>query len=316
MDILCSFDSITAKGPMGISSPNASRRSALRDPSLTPDEIQALHDGVFECREQVMCKRRLDRMKGAAAHEVREVLLQGGNGFASTVVEDFESGSFYTDDGITVCLSGSITKWDPSADHGVWDPVCDAHDAFLRNENPENDAERLLRLYHLLVDSMDRGTALARVISALGMLSGHFAFVIYDHGRGTVLAARDGNGTNPLYWGSTDTEVLLISNRLDLLEDCDPTATEFPAGCVFISQGGVEAYEPGEHGFLMGHTCPFPGKLFSYINPRHHVHGVPRITSKGVLNGMVYRVDSQPTLYGEEGEDMTAPPSVSPLVAH
>mmetsp|Transcript_4450 Transcript_4450/g.14423 ORF Transcript_4450/g.14423 Transcript_4450/m.14423 type:complete len:80 (-) Transcript_4450:82-321(-) len=76
------------------------------------------------------------------------------------------------------------------------------------------------------------------------------------------------------------------------------------------------APSPGEHGFLMGHTCPFPGKLFSYINPRHHVHGVPRITSKGVLNGMVYRVDSQPTLYGEEGEDMTAPPSVSPLVAH
>ena len=56
------------------------------------------------------------------------------------------------------------------------------------------------------------------------------AFVIYDGRNRRVLAARDKNGSQQLFWGSTVDGVLMFGSEISELSDCDPSATAFPAG--------------------------------------------------------------------------------------
>lgn len=44
---------------------------------------------------------------------------------------------------------------------------------------------------------------------------------------------RDREGACPLFWGCTETGQLLFSSHLEHLDSTNPTATAFPAGCLF-----------------------------------------------------------------------------------
>jgi asparagine synthetase B (glutamine-hydrolysing) len=61
-------------------------------------------------------------------------------------------------------------------------------------------------------------------------VQGRFSFVIYDEMAKRVFAGRDPEGSQPLFWGATDEGSLLFGSSLDDLEECNPTATMFPAG--------------------------------------------------------------------------------------
>ena len=70
------------------------------------------------------------------------------------------------------------------------------------------------------------------------------AFVIYDGRNRRVLAARDKNGSQQLFWGSTVDGCLMFGSEISELSECDPSATAFPAGkqrlklaCSFLCQG-------------------------------------------------------------------------------
>jgi hypothetical protein len=43
----------------------------------------------------------------------------------------------------------------------------------------------------------------------------------------------DREGVAPLFWGATGTGQLMFGSLLADLTECDPTATAFPAGCLF-----------------------------------------------------------------------------------
>lgn len=72
-------------------------------------------------------------------------------------------------------------------------------------------------------------------------LEGPFAYIIHDRGIGRVLAARDAEGEQPLFWGTSltpDGTLLLFGTDLLLLKDDCKDAAEFPSGAVFVSKPG------------------------------------------------------------------------------
>lgn len=77
-------------------------------------------------------------------------------------------------------------------------------------------------------------------------VQGTFAFVIWDAAQHRVFAARDAAGAQPLFWGATAEGQLLLGSDLADLEECDPTATMFPAGTLFASERHIVAYSPGD----------------------------------------------------------------------
>ncbi len=66
-----------------------------------------------------------------------------------------------------------------------------------------------------------------------------------------VLAARDPDGAQPLYWGATEEGRLMLGSELADLAACDPTATSFPAGTMFASEHTPLACSPGEKGWVI-----------------------------------------------------------------
>ena len=72
-----------------------------------------------------------------------------------------------------------------------------------------------------------------------GFLSGEFSVVVFDKLAGRVLAARDPNGAEPLFWGTADFgNALLFSTDAGLLAKQCADADAFPAGTVFCSKCG------------------------------------------------------------------------------
>ncbi|MEW5311854.1 MAG: hypothetical protein WDW38_003538 [Sanguina aurantia] len=138
-----------------------------------------------------------------------------------------------------------------------------------------------------------------KALACLAGIEGTFAFVIYDANQHRVLAGRDRNGTQPLFWGSTPDGQLLIGSSSGHLEGCSPTATLFPAGTLFASERHAAVYQPGEYGWVIDDD-ELPGQLLSFVkaDAQHWrlVKAIPRITSKGVMCGAVYRVASKPNV--------------------
>jgi hypothetical protein len=143
--------------------------------------------------------------------------------------------------------------------------------------------------------------------AALTRLRGAFAFVIHDAARNTVLAARDAAGGAPLFWAAAPDGALLLSTSLrsGLSEADAPSVTAFPPGCLFLAAGGAHPAQcPGPRGFTMpgaGRPCALPGALRSFTRPAAPVRAIPRISSRGVLCGAVFRVSSAGDMAGDTG---------------
>jgi asparagine synthase (glutamine-hydrolysing) len=88
----------------------------------------------------------------------------------------------------------------------------------------ESDCEVILYLYD------EFGTGF------LNMLSGIFAFVLYDKARGTYLIARDHIGIIPLYVGWDTAGNFYVASELKALADVCKTIEEFPPGHYYDGQ--------------------------------------------------------------------------------
>ena len=171
------------------------------------------------------------------------------------------------------------------------EPACPSRDV--------TTAEEVAALYASMAAPMDEEDDPAewqRRVTALTRTRGAFAFVLHDAARNAVLAARDAAGAAPLYWGAAADGALLFATAATApgLGACViPTATHFPAGCIFLATGGAHpAEEPGPQGFtLQGAAAPRPGQLRSFAR-QAPVRVIPRISSRGVLCGAVFRVAS------------------------
>jgi len=215
-----------------------------------------------------------------------------GNGFA------FQHGvycSYSTKEGKHVLFSGEVSKW-PGLDL-----VKETHDAYLRDQEKEshtiNESAWLLSFYVGLCESanLDHDA----VLDCFSNIEGRFAFVIFDEHRKRVLASRDANGDEPLYWGVTESGQLLFGTNSDDFDHCEPSATLFPSGTVYLSQGDTVAEHPGDKGWVILGS-QWPGQLLSFVpDAQHkwrHIKEIPRVTSKGVLCGSVYRIESEKDL--------------------
>jgi len=177
--------------------------------------------------------------------------------------------------------------------------VSEAHDAFLRNEtNTErSDAAWLLNFYASLSMNIQTGHQEDGVLQSLSDVEGRFAFIVFDEHRRKVLAARDAEGKEKLYWGVTEEGQLLIGTHIEDLVACDPSAVQFPQGTLYMSHGDTVAENPDpEKGWVIAGE-QWPGQLFSFIKgtrrPFRRVKEIPRVNSKGVLCGSVFRVESE-----------------------
>lgn len=196
-------------------------------------------------------------------------------------------------------MAGEVSEWP-----GV-DAVATGHNAFVRGQAPpeEDDAHWLLDFYRTFTDpdvEQAEGVlgedVMTKALDCLAALKGSFAFVIYDSVRHRVLAARDREGSVPLFWGATEEGQLLFGTQLADLEASNPTATAFPAGCLFTSVRNMFAYNPGERGWMIAGD-DVPGELLSFVAAEDAAHfkgvrAIPRITSKGMVCGAVYKVAS------------------------
>lgn len=263
------------------------------------EEHHARHPSAEEVQKhEAMCEEILQAVYSMSKNETAKRMKMPGKGCGFTWHHTPWS-TCASKDGIHVLMSGEVAHWP-----GV-DAVQASHNAFLRNEQPaeEDDAHWLLDFYRTFTDpDLDQeeglrgASCMGKALECLAALRGSFAFCIYDSIRHRVLAARDREGACPMFWGCTETGQLLFGSNLSDLSGTNPTATSFPAGCLYTSESHMIAYSPGERGwFIAGDDMP--GELVSFVEAEdlEHFKGVkaiPRITSKGLLCGTVYKVAS------------------------
>lgn len=230
------------------------------------------------------------------AHLQAELVdLGDGNGFT------FNASPFchHATDGRVSCVFAGEIAQRPDT---VGDRVAANHNAYVTGEDSkelQDEATWLLNFYKVFLQSSTHGVASEALLN-LTKLDGQFAFIVYDHGARRVMAARDSSGTQSFYWGFTMDGSLMFSSVLDDLVDCEPTATAFPSGSLFISETSSMACQPGMNGWTIGHHV-VPGELLSFVprkapsptSPYRVVKAVPRVNSKGCLYGSVYRVASE-----------------------
>lgn len=224
-----------------------------------------------------------------------------GSGFAWTTADELAV-SFFSDPdrGVAVALykprGAAKPPRAPAADSSstasgdTIEPACPSRDV--------TTAEDVAALYASMAAPAedDDSAEWQRRVTALTRTRGAFSFVLHDAARNAVLAARDAAGAAPLYWGAAADGALLFATSATApgLAACVvPTATHFPAGCLFLATGGAHpAEEPGPLGFMLqGAAAPRPGQLRSFAR-QAPVRVIPRISSRGVLCGAVFRVAS------------------------
>jgi hypothetical protein len=224
--------------------------------------------------------------------QAKLVDLGEGNGFA------FHASPFChhaTDGRVSCVFSGEIAQRPDTP----FDGVAANHNAYMTGETSQDEANWLLQFYKTFLQTSTHGVA-SEALQNLTKLEGQFAFVVYDHGSRRVMAARDSSGLQTFYWGFTADGSLMFSCDLDDLMDCEPSATAFPSGSLYISETSARAMQPGMYGWTIGHHV-VPGELLSFVPkktpsttcPYRVVKEVPRVNSKGCLYGSVYRVASE-----------------------
>ncbi|GAB4818721.1 hypothetical protein N2152v2_005767 [Parachlorella kessleri] len=205
-------------------------------------------------------------------------------------------------DGVSVVFAGEVSYWPGH------DTMAEAHDAFMRGEEPpvHDDAEWLLDFYQSFSMHANASDVTEAALRALSLVSGPFAFVVFDSLGHRVWAGRDATGAQPLYWGTTLDGILMFGTDATKLDECcNPSVTPFPAGTLFASSGNTFASFPGENGWVITGEEQ-PGRLLSFVqssspragHPWRDIKAVPRIKPDGVLCGAVYRVASEQQLGG------------------
>lgn len=278
--LLAVFGRETARAPTGLESWKCAVHSHTC-PVLSEEEQKQQED---------YCRGTLSRCYSSSAPATRKMEYFGKGSGVSYEVSPFCS--YAVRAGVHTLFSGEVSDWP-----GV-NVVSAAHDAFMRNDPPpeENDAHWLLDFYDSFRSSSE-DDVLERALECLSMVKGSFAFVIYDELQHRVLAARDAQGAQPLYWGATEDGQLLFGSRLEDLGDCNPTAVAFTPGVLFSSERHTVCFSPGDKGWVIAED-DWPGRLLAFVrsDPEHWrgVKVIPRITSKGEVCGAVYKVASQP----------------------
>ncbi|KAG2435647.1 hypothetical protein HXX76_006849 [Chlamydomonas incerta] len=279
LHMLAVFGRETAHPPVLIESEEALKKTHA--PMLSDSEQAA---------EDAACAKVIDAVFNAAKPASRHKQLLGkGSGF---LYEASPYCSYAERDGVHVIFTGEVSEWP-----GI-DVVSTAHDAFVRNEPPleANDAAWLLDFYGTFGRGASESTT-ERALECLARVKGTFAFIIYDAVHHRVLAARDSEGVQPLFWGCTDNGQLMFGSVADDLEGCNPTAAPFPSGTLFASERHTVAYSPGAYGWVIVDD-DFPGLIMSFQRTKEGAEGwrnvkaIPRVTSKGVVCGAVYKVAS------------------------
>lgn len=247
---------------------------------------------------QRQCSEKLtDTAKHCLVPEDKRKVVELGSGIGFTC----EMGPFchYADkDGVYAMCSGELSQLPADIDL-----VGAAHNAYARGDEQApgaNDAMSLLDLYDSFKQFVASDVAEA-VLSSLAGLQGQFAFVIYDSLFNRVLAARDAQGSQPLFWGTTEDGRFMFGSRADDLMECNPSATMFPAGSLFVSEGNSAlACSPGDKGWVI--SCDWEGQLYSFmpgmaIQRRwREVKAIPRMREDGAVCGAVFRVASERVL--------------------
>lgn len=289
LHMLAVFDRETAKAPTGLTTWDTERSHRAHSPK---------EDAMIEDS----CRHHLQRAYSASKPTNRKLEQLGhGNGFT------FEASpfcSYAVENGVHILCAGEVGEWP-----GV-NAVNAAHDAFIRGAPPPeaNDAHWLLDFYRSFFTSgAVEEDADKRALESLAQVKGSFAFVIFDELQHRVFAARDADGAQPLYWGATKEGQLLLGSHLEDLDECHPTATLFPAGTLFASERHTVAFSPGDRGWVIS-DGDWPGQLFSFMREPDGEHwrgvkAIPRITSKGMVCGAVYKVASAQQLQQEEQQD-------------
>ena len=120
---------------------------------------------------------------------------------------------------VSVALEGDIAVYFQGDTHRA---LSDEH---------ESHAHEILAAYRDRGGGSNSGSA----NDLSGFLSGEFSVVVFDKLAGRVLAARDPNGAEPLFWGTADFgNALLFSTDAGLLAKQCADADAFPAGTVFL----------------------------------------------------------------------------------
>ncbi|GFR48841.1 hypothetical protein Agub_g10794 [Astrephomene gubernaculifera] len=288
LHMLAIFGRETAHPPTLIESEEALKKT--HQPLLSDEERQA---------EEELCAKLIDAAFNAAKPSTRHKQLMGkGSGY---LWEASPYCSYAERDGVHVVFTGEVSEWP-----GGVNAVSAAHDAFVRNEPPleENDAHWLLDFYSTFGKPSSSNTT-DRALECMAQIKGSFAFVIYDSVQHRVLAARDPEGSQPLFWGCTDSGQLMFGSLAEDLQGCNPTAAPFPAGTLFASERHTVAYSPGDYGWVIVDD-DFPGLIMSFVKAAKQgepgwrgVKAIPRVTSKGVVCGAVYKVASAQDMNGE-----------------
>mmetsp|Transcript_2043 Transcript_2043/g.3203 ORF Transcript_2043/g.3203 Transcript_2043/m.3203 type:complete len:297 (+) Transcript_2043:54-944(+) len=248
--------------------------------------------------DEAVCEAILQAAFDACENQASRKMEKPGKGCGFTWVHSPYC-SYKSANGVHVLMSGEVSAWP-----GI-DAVQAQHNAFVSGQasrDDEDDAHWLLDFYNTFVDpELEQASAvlgeavLDRALDCLAQVQGTFAFIIYDSVRHRVLAARDRDGTAPLYWGATPEGHLLFGSRLSDLALTNPTATLFPAGVLFTSEQNLLTC-PGEFGWTINRV-DLPGELLSFVPAKDAAHfrgvkAIPRITSRGVVCGSVYKVAS------------------------
>jgi len=168
---------------------------------------------------------------------------------------------------------------------------------------PPLNAEWLLKWYSAFANTDSENELLDGALAAAAALPGPFAFVLFDGRLHRLLVARDASGDRPLFWGATPGGQLLLGSRLDDLAACEPTATEFPPGCLFAVHRHGHHEQPGDRGWVIDGE-EMPGTLVSFVAHPDAAHfravaEVPRLTGDGCVTGAVYKVSSKPDMQHE-----------------
>jgi hypothetical protein len=269
---------------------------AIFDPNTArpPIGLELLHQHFLDhSRDQEIrekCQRCVDMAFDHYAPGTRHKHVEKGCGFSYEVSPYCH---FATRDGISALFAGEVGEWP-----GV-NIVESAHNAYVRGDEGRDDALWLLDFYDTFSDMAVDDDLKEAALSALSKIEGQYAFVIFDSIARRVLAARDRQGSQPLYWGSTEDGRFMFGSSYDDLSECNPSATPFPAGSLYASERHLLAESPGDKGWVIPASEMWPGQLLSFMEGRlpgrkwRDVKAIPRVTSKGYVCGAVYKVASE-----------------------